>query len=109
MGTLIFSFPLNPPFVCSLRFVLVSILFPSTKICTELITNNAAAALATPIAFNIADKLNVRFVFFFFLLFLFSFLLFTRRALWLFVFHFRCFFLFFFCATSRDCDRLANA
>lgn len=30
------------------------------KICTELITNNAAAALAVPIALSIAKELEVR-------------------------------------------------
>lgn len=48
-----------------------------TQMCTELITNNAAAALATPIAFTIARELEVREslyglsfqVFFFFFLF----------------------------------------
>lgn len=31
----------------------------TTQMCTELITNNAAAALATPIAFSISRELDV--------------------------------------------------
>lgn len=49
------------PFLFLLRGEMVSGLFLSgSKVCTELITNNAAAALAVPIALSIAKELEVR-------------------------------------------------
>lgn len=40
-------------------YVLLAIIFIITNIFTELITNNAAAALSFPIALSVANQLNV--------------------------------------------------
>ncbi|CAN0448533.1 unnamed protein product, partial [Discosporangium mesarthrocarpum] len=37
----------------------IYVLYAFTMICTELITNNAAAALAVPVALSIAEELDV--------------------------------------------------
>lgn len=53
----------HPPFllVVALLRVRAPLRFlPVPKVCTELITNNAAAALAVPIALSIAKELEVR-------------------------------------------------